>query len=320
MRADGGTFSVSYDRTARIVTAITIIIVLLPVAATRNAGIALVSLAVIVCAYAFSPRGYAIVDGSIIVKRMIGRPRVSLEDVREVRVAQPDDFHGCVRLLGSGGLFGYYGMFRTQKLGRSTWYVTDRSKAVVVVAGGKTAVFSPDDADGFVAAVRKFQTTAVSPAAGAAMFSSFEPGRGRGAAAWLAGIVGVGALVFATMAMLYSPGPPQVDLTAGGMTIHDRFHTVAVNADAVDVARVRVIDLETDTGWRPQWKVRGFSNPYYRSGLFRAANGQTVGFYAGRSNVLVLLPPKGTGTPVLLQSPEPERLVAEVHKDWGDRP
>ncbi|MBV9770294.1 MAG: hypothetical protein JOZ32_12035, partial [Bryobacterales bacterium] len=37
-----------------------------------------------------------------------------------------------------GGLFGYYGLFTTAKLGKSTWYVTKRENGVVVIAGAKT--------------------------------------------------------------------------------------------------------------------------------------------------------------------------------------
>ena len=44
---------------------------------------------------------------------------VPLLDIREVRPATKDDFGGCIRLFGNGGLFGYYGLFRTSKLGPS---------------------------------------------------------------------------------------------------------------------------------------------------------------------------------------------------------
>jgi hypothetical protein len=70
------------------------------------------SVVLIVLSYAYSPRGYAIQEGSIVVKRLIGNARISLDDVRELRAADADDFRGCIRLFGDGGLFGYYGLFR----------------------------------------------------------------------------------------------------------------------------------------------------------------------------------------------------------------
>jgi hypothetical protein len=59
-------------------------------------------------------------------------------------------------LFGSGGLFGYYGLFRTRALGRSTWYVTNRKNRIVLIAGAKTFVLSPDDVDGFLRALNSF--------------------------------------------------------------------------------------------------------------------------------------------------------------------
>jgi hypothetical protein len=56
-------------------------------------------------------------------------------------------------VFGNGCIFGYYGLFRTSRLGDCSWYVTDRSKAVVAVTDAKTAVFTPADTDGFLKAV-----------------------------------------------------------------------------------------------------------------------------------------------------------------------
>lgn len=83
---------------------------------------------------------------------MIGKARISLEGLREARRANADDMQGAIRLWGSGGFFGYYGLFRTSRLGRCWWYVTNRRNLVVVIAG-QTALFSPDDVDGFLASL-----------------------------------------------------------------------------------------------------------------------------------------------------------------------
>ncbi len=70
-----------------------------------------------------------------------------------LRRVAPDDLRGCIRLWGSGGLFGYYGLFRTSTLGKCTWYATDRKKLVVLIAERKTTIYSPDDIEGFLSAV-----------------------------------------------------------------------------------------------------------------------------------------------------------------------
>ena len=41
-------------------------------------------------------------------------------------------------------------------LGKCTWYVTDGTKCVVVVAREKTVAVGPDDVETFVAAIRAF--------------------------------------------------------------------------------------------------------------------------------------------------------------------
>ena len=149
------TFSATYDRTTRILSAIVGLGLLVAALASRNRFVASVSAVVAVLAYAFSPRGYVIADRTIIVKRLIGNVRIPLENLRESRASTPADVTGCIRLWGSGGMFGYYGLFRTTKLGKSTWYVTRRDKMIVVVTDSKTTLYSPDDTAGFLAAVRR---------------------------------------------------------------------------------------------------------------------------------------------------------------------
>ena len=147
-------FSASYDRTTKIITAVVcVILVVIPFITKIFALSALGWLLIAVC-YAYSPLGYAVLERSIVVKRLIGRVRIPLDGVREIRAATSDDFRGCLRLWGSGGMFGYYGLFRTSKLGKCTWYVTSRARAVVLITETKTTLFSPDDVDGFLAAVR----------------------------------------------------------------------------------------------------------------------------------------------------------------------
>jgi hypothetical protein len=204
-------------------------------------------------------------------------------------------------------LFGYYGLFRTSRLGRSTWYVTNRGKAVVVVTGEKTALFSPDDVEGFLTAIGAPTPAPVSAAQdGGSRFGALM-----GAA------VGIAAMVVAAAAMLYSPGPPSYTLTPESLAIHDRLYPVTLSRTGVDVEHIRVIDLGVDTEWHPTERTDGFGNPHYASGWFRVASGKTVRMYRAGSTRLVLLPPKGDGDAVLLETREPEKFVVEVREKWS---
>jgi len=299
-------FSASYDTTTKVISAVVLVVFLVIIVVTHSVVAGCLTAAIVVGAYAWSPRGYAVSDGSIEVKRLIGRARIPLDGLREARAATKDDFRGCLRLFGNGGLFGYYGLFRTSKLGKSTWYVTNRGKAVVVVTGEKTVLFSPDNVEGFIAAIGA--PTAPVPA-------TQDAGSRVGSLAGAAiGIVVIAILAFA---FLYSPGPPSYTLTPESLTIHDRFYPVTLNRTSVDVEHIRVVDFGVDTEWRPTRRTNGFANAHYRSGWFRVASGQTVRMYRAGGTRLVLLPPKGDGAALLLETREPGKFVVEVRRKWS---
>jgi Bacterial PH domain len=59
------------------------------------------------------------------------------------------------RLVGSGGLFGYLGLFRIAGGGRAVAALTARRSAVLVRGGGRGMLVSPADPDGLVRALAK---------------------------------------------------------------------------------------------------------------------------------------------------------------------
>jgi hypothetical protein len=147
-------FSACYDRTTKIISIVVCLGLLAIVASVHNLVVAGLSLLVLLVSFAWSPRGYMLDGRSVLVQRLARNARIPLEHIQEARKATPDDFRGCIKLFGSGGLFGYYGLFSTSKLGRCTWYMTNRSAGIVVITAGKTALFSPDQPEEFLAALR----------------------------------------------------------------------------------------------------------------------------------------------------------------------
>ncbi|MGP8247964.1 MAG: PH domain-containing protein [Bryobacteraceae bacterium] len=315
-----GEFSASYDTTTKIVSAIVCgLAVLIPIALQKvplGPVVGGLGIFALVLAYAYSPRGYRVAERAITVRRLIGAVRIPLEDVRAVRIAEADDFRGCVRLWGSGGLFGYYGLFHTSKLGKSTWYLTSRRNRVVVITGAKTAVFSPHEAERFVEAIRAAAPISETPA-GEMPTMPQAGGASRRLGVWIGVPLAVLGIALATAAMTYSPGPPRYTQTPDALTIHDRFYPVTLRKGAVDVARIRVVDFAVDGGWRPDERTDGFANSHYQSGWFRAANGQRIRMYRAGGKRLVLLPPRGEGAPVLLEVRNAEGFVAELRREWG---
>jgi hypothetical protein len=305
-------FAASYDSFTKILSAIVCVGFLAIIIATHNPVISTLAIVVILIAFAYSPRGYVLSGRSILVRRLAGQASIALEDVREVRRTTADDLRGCIRLRGSGGLFGYYGLFRSSKLGEFTEYVTNRNNSVVVITGSKTVLVSPDDVEGFLAAIRV--TAPVQASSPLPVFSL--PRRSPALPATIGIAVGIAALALAAAAISYSPGPPNYTLTPASLTIHDRFYPVTLPADAVDVSQIRVVDFAQDPSWIPNLRTNGFANSHYQSGWFRVANGEKVRLYRSGGQRLVLLPPKGGGAAVLYQAEDPDRFAAQVRAVW----
>lgn len=306
---EGRFYSVSYDTLTRAITVGACALLALLPALTGNAILAVLSLAIVGFAYAWSPRGYTVTAAGIAVKRLIGAAVFPLTDVRQARPATGNDTRGCIRLWGSGGMFGYYGLFSTAVLGRCTWYVTDRKRMAVVVTSAKTALFSPDDRDGFLRAIREAVPVADDPPATA----------GSSRAAWgrrFAWALAAASLALVVFAIFYSPGPPRLTVTATELTIHDPFYGTTLRPDSVDLASVQVVEIGPDSPWRPTLRTNGFANKNYQSGWFRAQNGQTIRLYRAGSNRLVLIPPKGEGNAVLLQVDNPDQFAERLRREW----
>jgi hypothetical protein len=301
-------FQASYDVLTKIVSGALLAIAAAVGILTGSALIAAGIVSILGLTFLWSPLGYEIESGVLIVRRPIGRVRIPLKGLREARLAQHDDLNGCIRLFGSGGLFGYFGIFSTTKLGKSTWYCTNRKNLVVLVTENKTIVLSPDDPTGLVAAVG--HTPGAVDGVGLTVTATSRVGIVFGAL-FAAAIVGVVAFAF-----LYSPGPPAYTLTRAALTIHDRFYPVTVSASDVDLQAVRIVDVSTDPTWRPTARTNGFANPHYASGWFRVAGGEKVRMYRAGGKRLVLLPPKANGAPILYQAADPDAFLNDLRRVW----
>jgi hypothetical protein len=119
-----------------------------------KAGIVALSVAIVLGTWAFAPRGYEIDGHRLIVRRNLGSSEYELRGLREINAQDVKPFRGAIRLFGVGGMFGYYGKFRSSSLGTFTAWVTDRDRAVALKLADGTVVVSPDDPDMFSYEVR----------------------------------------------------------------------------------------------------------------------------------------------------------------------
>jgi hypothetical protein len=297
-------FKASYDTTTKVISAAIFILFLMIAADTKSLVSEGIFALLFAAAYAWSPTGYEIAEGQVVIRRWIGNVRIPVNGIREIRLATRDDLSGSMRLFGSGGLFGYYGLFRNSKLGAGNWYVTDRSRSVVLVGDSGTAIVSPDNPADFIAAIG--ERRAIAPPAN-------SPGI---RASWTAAARLIGGATILAAVFLHAPGPPGYTLTKESLAIHDHFYPVTLEAANVDTDKIRVIDLNNDADWRPVARTNGFGSEHYHSGWFRVSSGKEVRMYRADSQQLVLLPPKGGGTPVLLETEDPEKFVGQVRQEW----
>jgi hypothetical protein len=97
--------------------------------------------------FLWAPRGYELSGNLVIVRRPIGDVKITL--------AQPAlrwkwTWWG-LRLFGSGGMYGYFGLFTFKGLGKVRMHATNRNRLVLVTdINGKRYLLSPGDPEGFI--------------------------------------------------------------------------------------------------------------------------------------------------------------------------
>jgi hypothetical protein len=96
-----------------------------------------------------APRAYVIEDGGLTVRRLLGAVRV--DGPLHVEPVEAKTLMGA-RLLGSGGLFGYQGLYRLDGASYAA-ALTARDRAVLVRGREGGALVSPDDREALLALV-----------------------------------------------------------------------------------------------------------------------------------------------------------------------
>lgn len=157
-------FSISYDRTVKIVTPVALLVLiatllfslLLPVDMPGPGrylvmAVILIVMTGIIC---WAPKSYRVENGRLYIDKLLSPSvEIPLADVRTVGKFDRKAFKGSIRTCGSGGFLGYFGKFYHPQLGWMTWYATNLKKAVLLrTHDGKNYLLSPDDTDRFMEA------------------------------------------------------------------------------------------------------------------------------------------------------------------------
>ncbi|XZF16631.1 PH domain-containing protein [Chitinophagaceae bacterium MMS25-I14] len=101
--------------------------------------------------YSFMPQSYSLCADGLSINRPFGKKRI----IPAAEIKNMIPFHRApgfsMRMLGSGGLFGYLGIFYYSNTGLVHMYCTDHSRMILVTAVKRKYIISPDDRDAFMA-------------------------------------------------------------------------------------------------------------------------------------------------------------------------
>jgi hypothetical protein len=148
------------ERNARVVTALTgLVAVLAPLALllTQPGGLLVLVaspallVALVAVPLVLSPAGYAVGAGDLAVLRRGTRPL--LFPLGSLLAARTTAMPHSLRMMGSGGMFGWWGRFTNRDWGRFKAYATDRRRGVLLEWPGLKLFVSPEDPEALCRAV-----------------------------------------------------------------------------------------------------------------------------------------------------------------------
>jgi len=100
---------------------------------------------ILLSSYSYSPLGYSVRDGALVIHRPWKPLVIPLEEIRKVQLVAPEEVKGGLRAFGVGGLFGYYGLFFYPRLGGYVrFYLRNKQNPVLLDTARGKLLLSPD--------------------------------------------------------------------------------------------------------------------------------------------------------------------------------
>lgn len=158
-------FPASLDNLARLITAATalgIVFALHTLHANKDRLgvwswiVACIVFGSLLVGWLFRTTGYAITEDELVIDRSIGSRRLALKDIESAKPVSWGDMGTQMRVFGSGGYGGYYGVYSSSAFENSIdYYATNRSNLILIKPRtSRELLVSPDDPAGFETALR----------------------------------------------------------------------------------------------------------------------------------------------------------------------
>ena len=110
----------------------------------------IILLATVIVGVGYMPIQLKANNEKIKVGRLFGSLEVPLNEVVEIRRISKSHIDNSIRTFGSGGLFGYLGRFKNDRLGNYTMYATELNNLILIRTNDKKYVCSCSRSQKFV--------------------------------------------------------------------------------------------------------------------------------------------------------------------------
>jgi hypothetical protein len=264
----------------------------------------------VLLSWALAPKSFAVEGTQVRVDRPFRPVVIPLTGLRSVGPLPDGALRGTSRLVGSSGLFGYYGRCWNRRLGAFRLHATRRSGLVLLEAAGELFVLSPEPAGRFVEDVLGRAAGAVRAEGAMPVERRPIPRRSWITIALVVALVPVG--LAGVVADIFAFTPCGVRVDAGAIRI-EREVAAPVVIPLADVRHVELLPRDRTGGFR---RVSGARGPRVRYGRYRSDALGDFRLYAWRpGGPYVLL--DTVDARIVLTPDDPETFVAAVRAGIG---
>jgi len=103
--------------------------------------------------YAYTPKEVVLEDEQLVIKKVFGKVSISYSKIEEISYFKKLSWK-TIRLFGSGGLFGWFGIFHVPGIGE-VWIYARRTRDFVFIKADRKYLISPENPQMFIAALKE---------------------------------------------------------------------------------------------------------------------------------------------------------------------
>lgn len=101
----------------------------------------------------FVPTSYLLTEDKIVINKVCGSIKIKKADIIDIDTPKGDELKGSIRVFASGGFLGYFGKYKSPKLGKYNMYAGSmkaNNLLVIKTKDGKQYVISPKNKEVFL--------------------------------------------------------------------------------------------------------------------------------------------------------------------------